>query len=83
MMAFESNDYYLDDSNDEYIDFEAEQELFKLFNPRSRAANPSISVGPKPYPDPSTNPTLETKDEDKYVLFELFDENGNRNWIKF
>ena len=31
MMAYEPYDCFLDESDDEYIDFEAEQELFKLF----------------------------------------------------
>ena len=80
MMAYEPYDCFADDSDDEYIDFEAEQELFKLFNPKPRAANPSTSVGPKPY----TNSKPKPKDEKgEYVPFKLFDENGNRNWIKF
>ena len=43
MMAYEPYDWFSDESDDEYIDFEAEQELFKLFNPRPRAANPRTS----------------------------------------
>ena len=66
-------------ADDKYIDFEAEQELFKLFNPRPRAANPSTSTGPKPY----ASPEPKTEDKGEYVPFKLFDENGNRNSIKF
>ena len=77
MMAFEPNDYLSDESDDKYIDFEAEQELFKLFNLRPRATSPSTSMGSKPYSNPSTNPTLKTKEEKEYVPFKLFDKNGN------
>ena len=81
MMAYEPYDCFADDSDVEYIDFEAEQELFKLFNPRPRAANPSTSMEPKPYTNPSTNPNPKMKgEEEEYVPFKLFDENGNRNY---
>ena len=67
-----------DNSSAEYINFEAEQKLFHLFNPR--AGNPrageSNPTNPKPKPKPK-------KKEKEYVQFKLFDENGNRNWIKF
>ena len=78
MMVYEPSDYDSEDSSAEYIDFEAEQELFNLINPRAPATSPSTSAA-----NPSTNPRSQNEDKDEYVPFKLFDENGNRNWIKF
>ena len=52
MMAYEPFNWFSDESDDEYIDFEAEQELFKLFQNRPRATNPSTSTGLKTYANP-------------------------------
>ena len=78
MMAFEPHNYLSDNLDNEYIDFEAEQELFKMFNPRTRGTSPSTSAA-----NPSTNPRQLQKKDDKYVPFKLFDEDENCNWIKF
>ena len=74
MMAYEPYDCLADDSDDKYIDFEAEQELFTLFNPRPKATNPSTSMGSKPYTNPSTNSRSRKDNKDEYVPFKLFDE---------
>ena len=71
MMAFENRDYMSDSSDEEYIDFESEKELFDLFNPKILA---------------ESNPKRKSKkkqNKKEYVPFKVFDENGNRNWIKF